>query len=57
MQAIASETVQNPSVHVGDLIAANFLPAMEPTVLIRSETGDPYVYRTKLVWCITRPIG
>ena len=57
LQTIASETVQNPSVHVGLLIAANFLPALEPTEFIGSEAGGPYAYKTKLGWCIVGPVG
>ena len=57
LQTIASETVQNPSVHVGLLIAANFLPALEPTEFIESEAGGPYAYKTKLGWCIVGPVG
>ena len=56
LQTIASETVQNPSVYVGVLILANCLPTLEPTELIRSEAGGRYVYKTKLGWCIVRPI-
>ena len=57
LQTIASETVQNPSVHVGVLIGANCLPALEPTEFIRSEAGGPYAYKTKLGWCIVGPIA
>ena len=57
LQTIASETVQNPSIHVDVLIGANCLPALEPTELIGSEAGDPYAYKTKLGWCIVGPIG
>ena len=42
LQTIASEAVQNPSLHVGVLIGANCLPALEPTEFIRSEAGGPY---------------
>ena len=48
LQIIASETVQNLSVHVGVLIGANCLPGLEPTEFIRSEAGDPCAYKTKL---------
>ena len=57
LQMIASETVQNPSVHVDVLIGANCLPALEPTELIGSEAGGPYAYKEKLAWCIVAPIG
>ena len=57
LQTIASEKVQNPSVHVGVLIGANWLPALEPTELIGSEAGGPYAYKTKLGWCVLGPIG
>ena len=30
---------------------------MQPTEFIRSEASDPYAYKTKLGWCIVRPIG
>ena len=56
LQKIASETVQNPSVHVGVLIGANCLPALEPTEFIRSEDCGPNAYKTKLGWCIVGPI-
>ena len=43
LQAIASETVQNPSVHVGVLIGANCLLALEPTEFTGSKAGGTYV--------------
>ena len=42
LQTIASETVQNPSVHVGLLIGANCLRTSEPTEFIRCKAGGPY---------------
>ena len=49
--------MQNPSVHVIVQIGANCLQALEPTQIIKSEAGGPYTYKTKLGWCILRPIG
>ena len=57
LQTIAFETVQNTSIHAGVLIWSNCVPALEPTELIRSETGDPYAYKTKLGRCIVGSIG
>ena len=57
LQTIASETVQNPSVHVGVVIGDNCLPALVPTEFIRSEADGPYAYKTKLGWCIVGPIA
>ena len=57
LQAIASEIMQNPSVHVIVQIGANCLQAVEPTQIIKSEAGGPYTYKTKLGWCIVGPIG
>ena len=57
LQTIASETVQNPPVHVGALIGATCLPALEPTEFVGSEAGSPYACKTKLCWCIVRPIA
>ena len=57
LQTIASETVQNPPVHVGALIGANCLPALESTEFVGSEAGSPYACKTKLCWCIVRPIA
>ena len=57
LQTIASEIIQNPSVHVGVVIGANCLPALEPMEFIRSEAGGPYAYKMKLFWCVVGPIG
>ena len=57
LPAIVSEIVQNPSVHVGVLIGVNYLQALEPTQIINSEAGGPYVYKSKFEWYIVRPIG
>ena len=57
LQMIASEIVQNSTVHVGVLIKANCLQALEPPQFINSEAGRPYAYKTKLGWCIVGSIG
>ena len=57
LQTIPSETAKNPSVHVGVLIEANCLPALEPTEFIRSEIAGPYICNAKLGWCIVGLIG
>ena len=54
--AITSEAVQNPSMHVGVIIGADFLQALEPMEFIRSEAGGPYAFKTKLGWCIVGSI-
>lgn len=42
---------------IGLLIGANCVRALEPEVVIPSENGGPYAYRTVLGWCIVGPVS
>ena len=44
-------------VQVGLLIGANCIKVLEATQIIHSEGGSPYVYKTRLGWCIVGPIN
>ena len=57
LHTLMTESVQNPSIYVGVLTGATCLPALEPTEFIRSESGGPYTYNRKLVWCIVKSNG
>ena len=52
---MASEIVQNPSVHVFVLIEANWQQVLETTQVVSNEAAGSYTYKTKLEWCIVRP--
>ena len=57
LQHISNEIVQNDDVHVGLLIGANCMKALEPTGILQSQDGGPYAYKTRLGWCVVRPIN
>ena len=57
MQPISNEIVQNDDVHVGLLIGANCMKALESTRILQSQDGGPYAYKTKLGWCVVGPIN
>ena len=47
-QPISNEIVQNDDVHVGLLIGANCMKALEQTRILQSQDGGPYAYKTRL---------
>ena len=53
----SNEIVQRDDVPVGLLIGANCIKALEPMQIIHSEGGGPYLYKTRLGWCIVSPIN
>ena len=55
LQPISNETIQNDDVHVGLLIGANCMRALEPTRILQSQDGGPYAYKTRLGWCVVGP--
>ena len=57
MQPISNEIVQNDDVHVGLLIEANCMKALEPTMILQSQDGGSYTYKTRLGWCVVGPIN
>ena len=57
LQPISNEIVQNDDVHIGLLIGANCMKALEPTRILRSQDGGPYAYKTRLGWCVVGPIN
>ena len=57
MQPISNEIVQNDNAHVGLLIGANCMKALEPTRILQSQDGVPYAYKTKVGWCVLGPIN
>ena len=56
LEPISNEIVQNDDVHVGLLIGANCMKALEPTRILQSQDGGPYAYKTRLGWCVVGPI-
>ena len=44
------------NIEVRMLTGANCMKALEPMEIMSSRNGGPYAYRTKLEWCIVRPI-
>ena len=56
LKPITKEIVQNDDVYIGLLIGANCMKTLEPMQVIASENGGPYVYITRLGWCIVGPI-
>ena len=56
LQTIASETVQNPSVHADILIRANCLPALETMELIGSKADGPMLIKQNLVCVLWGPL-
>ena len=57
LKTISPEITQIDDVEVGLLIGANCMKALEPLKVIASNTGGPYAYQTRLVWCIVGPIS
>ena len=57
LQLISNKIVQNDDVHVGLLIRANCMKALEPTWILQSQDGGPYAYKTRLGWCVVGPIN
>ena len=57
LQPISNEIVQNDNAHVGLLIGANCMKALEPTKILQSQDGVPYAYKTKVGWCVLGPIN
>ena len=57
LRSISNEIVQRDNIQVGLLIGANCLKALEPTIIIHSEGGGPYAYKTRLGWCAVGPIN
>ena len=57
MQPISNEIVQDDDVHVGLLIEGNCMKALEPTRIFQIQDGGPYVYKTRLGWCVAGPIN
>ena len=55
LRSISNEIVQKDDVQVGLLIGANCMKVLEPTKIIHSEGGGPYVCKTKLGWCVVGP--
>ena len=47
LQPISNEIVQNDNVHVGLLIGANCMKALELTRILQSQDGGPYAYKTR----------
>ena len=47
LQPISNEIVQNNNVHVGLLIGANCMKALELTRILQSQDGGPYPYKTR----------
>ena len=57
MQPISNEIVQDDDVHAGLLIGANCMKKLEPTRIVQSQDGGPYVYKRRLGWCVAGPIN
>ena len=57
LKTISPEITQIDDVEVGLLIGANCMKALETLKVIASNTGGPYTYQTRLVWCIVGPIS
>ena len=57
LKTISSEITQIVDVEVGLLIGANCMKAVEPLKVIASNNGGPFVYQTRLGWCIVGPIN
>ena len=49
--------MQKGDVQIGLLICANCMKALEPIKIIHSKDGGPYTYKTRLGWCVFRPIN
>ena len=57
-EEIASPTkIDNDDVHVGLLIGANCMKALEPTRILQSQDGGLYTYKTRLGWRVIGPIN
>ena len=57
LKTISSEITQTDDVEVVLLIGANCIKALECLKVIASNNGGPYVYQTRLGWCIVGPIS
>ena len=57
LRSISNEIVQRDDILVGLLIGANCMKALEPAIIIHSEGGGPYAYKTRLGWCVVGPIN
>ena len=57
LQPTSNEIVQNDDVCVGLSIGTNCMKALEPTMFLQSQDGGPYVYKTRLGWCVVEPIN
>ena len=56
LYSIKSEITQTDDTDIGMLIGANCRKALVPLKIIPIKDGGPYVYQTKLGWCIVGPI-
>ena len=56
LKSISREITQQDGIEIGMFIGANCMKALEPMEIISSRKDGPYANRTKLGWCVTRPI-
>ena len=57
LESIVGKINQKEDISVGLLIGENCAKALEPIDIMPSKNDGPYVFKTKLAWCIVGPVN